>query len=244
MQFPKCYWIWNYRIWLLDQLEHTLEFEDTLRLWKEEMGLVGKMLTRDERNFHGWDYRRHVVSQIERIQGPEAESLVETEFEYTTKMIRKALQNFSALHYRSKLIPRLLNEREASPDERRKMLNQELDMMQDALIDPFNQSAWFYHQYLMSTLAIDCAPDIAIVNDLSDPERERYFEQEIERIKEILDEYDDCKWIYQALVQCHVDAGRTGAISGKEVKIWLDELKRLDPMRLNRWNDLQAKLSI
>jgi geranylgeranyl transferase type-2 subunit alpha len=244
LQFPKCYWIWNYRIWLLDQIEGTLKLEDGLRLWKEEMGLVGKMLTRDERNFHGWDYRRHVVSQIERIQGSEAKSLVEPEFEYTTKMIRRALQNFSALHYRRKLIPRLLNERNASPQERRQLLNHELDMMQDALIDPFNQSAWFYHQYLMSTIAVGCPRDSSIVLDLSEGEREQYFKQEVTRIQEILEDYDDCKWVYQALLQCHVDAGRMNHVSDKDINFWLDELKRLDPLRLNRWNDLKAQLSI
>ena len=49
-------------------------------------------------------------------------SLVEQEFEYTTKMISTDLSNFSAWHNRSKLIPRLLEERGADRDARRKML--------------------------------------------------------------------------------------------------------------------------
>lgn len=244
MQYPKCYWIWNYRMWLLDQVENTLAHHDAVKLWREEMGLVSKMLTRDERNFHGWDYRRHVVSQIERLQGPSTNSLVESEFEYTTKMIKKALQNFSALHYRSKLIPRLLKERNATPDERRELLNQELDMMQDALIDPFNQSAWFYHHFLMSTLTVNSSSEMAIVHDLTESERNAYFKQEITRIKDILEDYDDCKWVYQALVQCHVEVGWLGREWSEEIGTWLNELKRLDPMRLNRWDDLQLRLSI
>ena len=79
------------------------------------------MLTRDSRNFHGWGYRRKVVSELEssKLNG---KSMVESEFEYTTKMIRASLSNFSAWHNRSKLIPRLLDERNATDNERRQFL--------------------------------------------------------------------------------------------------------------------------
>ncbi|KAF2668783.1 protein prenylyltransferase [Microthyrium microscopicum] len=241
VQYPKCYWIWNYRMWLLDQVKTHLELDQAVQFWKEEVGLVGKMLTRDERNFHGWDYRRHVILQLEELQQV---SMVESEFEYTTKMIRKALQNFSALHYRSKLIPRLLSERNASNTDRRKLFDQELDMMQEALIDPFNQSAWFYHQYLMSTL--DCAYPAAdlIITDLLDSDRQRYLEQEIERIKEILEDYDDCKWIYQSLLQYHADFAAYVSTPKDEVGQWLSELQRLDPMRSKRWAHVQTILKL
>jgi hypothetical protein len=85
---------------------------------------VGKMLVKDSRNFHGWGYRRKVVSELEspRLGG---RSMVESEFEYTTKMIHgdKGLSNFSAWHRRSKLIPRLLDERNASDEARRQFLD-------------------------------------------------------------------------------------------------------------------------
>lgn len=84
--------------------------------------LVGKMLTRDNRNFHGWGYRRRVISELEssKLGG---KSMVESEFEYTTKMIKASLSNFSAWHTRSKLIPRLLDERNANHEERRQFLD-------------------------------------------------------------------------------------------------------------------------
>ena len=192
------------------------------------------------------DYRRHVVAQIERLQKPEDGSMVESEFKYTTKMIRKALQNFSALHYRSKLIPRLLDGRQASAVERRKMLDQELDLMQEALIDPYNQSAWFYHQFLMSTIAPECLDSSLIAKDLSELDRCRYYEQEIERIKEMLEDFDDCKWIYQALVQycCELVKFRHGPNESLDDGLphWIAELRRLDPMRTGRWDDLQNSL--
>ena len=45
------------------------------------------------------------------------------EFEYAKKMIGTNLSNFSAWHYRTKLIQRLLNEKSASDEERKKMLD-------------------------------------------------------------------------------------------------------------------------
>lgn len=122
IQFPKCYWIWNYRQWLLEEGNKRLEPAVARELWNRELALVGKMLTRDNRNFHGWAYRRTVISELEspRLHG---QSMVESEFAYTTKMIKASLSNFSAWHNRSKLIPRLLDERDASNAARRQFLD-------------------------------------------------------------------------------------------------------------------------
>ena len=82
------------------------------------------MLTKDSRNFHGWGYRRKVISELEspKLNG---KSMVESEFKYTTKMINapNGLSNFSAWHNRSKLIPRLLDERDADDAARRQFLD-------------------------------------------------------------------------------------------------------------------------
>ncbi|KAF2424414.1 geranylgeranyl transferase type II alpha subunit [Tothia fuscella] len=245
IQYPKCYWIWNYRLWLLEEAEKQVDKGTTVRLWKDELALVGKMLDRDERNFHGWGYRRNIVSQLERLAEPEQKTMAEQEFAYTSKMMRAALQNFSALHYRLKLIPKLLDERQADGAARRKMLDEELESMQEALIDPFNQSAWFYHQYLMSTLSEDCPRDAAIVLDLSRDDRIHYYEQEVERIKEMLEDFDDCKWIYEALVQYSIEYHQLTDIKPKnDLQFWLDELQRLDPMRSGRWKDLREALKL
>ncbi|TID24412.1 protein prenylyltransferase [Venturia nashicola] len=247
VQYPKCYWIWNYRLWMLHQAEKHLEPPTVQQLWQEELDLVSKMLTRDERNFHGWGYRRHVVTQLENFVPPGQPSLVEQEFAYTSKMIKAKLQNFSALHYRSKLIPRLLEERKADGKARRAMLEAELDNMQDALIDPFNQSAWFYHQYLMSTLDPGCLEKDRIVLDSTLSDRLQYYEQELERITEITEDFDDCKWVYEALLQYSIDYSKLKGSSSsnqKEIQSWLDTLQRLDPMRSGRWRELENSLKL
>lgn len=121
MDFPKCYWIWNYRLWALNLAIERLPVPVARKVWDEELSLVGKMLHKDRRNFHAWGYRRYVVDQLE---SPElsGKSLVEPEFEFTTKMIHMDLSNFSAWHYRSRLIPRMLRERQSSDDSRKQFL--------------------------------------------------------------------------------------------------------------------------
>ena len=121
LKFPKCYWIWNHRLWLLEQSSLLLPVDEARRLWKEELGLVGKMLTRDSRNFHGWGYRRTVIKNLESFDD---NSLAKPELDYTTKMISANLSNFSAWHNRSKLIIRKLDEQGAGDAERKDMLDQ------------------------------------------------------------------------------------------------------------------------
>ncbi|KZF19903.1 protein prenylyltransferase [Xylona heveae TC161] len=222
-EFPKCYWIWNHRQWLLQQATHLLPVPRVRRLWQEELGLVAKMLSMDSRNFHGWGYRRRVVAELEspELQGT---SMAEDEFSYTTKMIKTSLSNFSAWHYRSKLIPRLLNERGASREERRKFLDSEFNLIQNALwTDSADQSLWFYHAFLMSELSTtpstsssssssspSTSSSSAIIPDLSPTERVALLSRELDNIKEMLEDEDEDdtdtapaerKYIYHALVQ-------------------------------------------
>lgn len=123
LQYPKCYWIWNHRLWLLQSASTYLPADEARSLWEDELKLVGKMLTRDSRNFHGWGYRRTVVAQLEDLH-LNGTSRAREEYEYTTKMIGQNLSNFSAWHNRSKLILRILDEEKASPSERKAMLDE------------------------------------------------------------------------------------------------------------------------
>ncbi|KAL6711328.1 Rab geranylgeranyltransferase [Coniothyrium glycines] len=256
-KFPKCYWIWNHRNWLLSEGERLLGAGPAREMWSGELQLINKMLHADSRNFHAWSYRRFVVSQLERLEAattPQSnqnttKSLAEQEYDYTTKMIKSNLSNFSAWHNRSQLIPRILRERKADPKSRRAFLDSELALICEAInTDPFDQSIWFYHQYLMSTISSACPPQHLIVCDLSNGERQAYYEHEMGYIREILEDESDCKWIYEGLLAIaeaylEVDAG-TGLVTTKDMRTWLDELKRLDPLRQGRWNDLERRLNV
>ncbi|KAF2866118.1 geranylgeranyl transferase type 2 subunit alpha [Massariosphaeria phaeospora] len=252
-KFPKCYWIWNHRDWLLRTAESVPGASNARTLWAGELQLIGKMLHADSRNFHAWSYRRFVVAQIERLAPPTTEassqSLVESEFEYTTKMIKTNLSNFSAWHSRSKILPRLLKERTATAASRRALLASELSLICSAInTDPFDQSIWYYHQYLMSTISPACPAHNRLVLDLSNGERQEHYEHEMEYIREILDDETDCKWIYEALLylaSAYLEVeGGTQAFSTRDMRGWLDQLKRLDPLRKGRWEDLGSTLNV
>lgn len=220
--------------------------QTAIELWQGELGLVSKMLALDSRNFHGWSYRREVVAQIERLSG---KSMVEREFEYTTKMIETNLSNFSAWHNRSQLIPRLLGERQASSEERKQMFDGEFELITRALYtDEKDQSLWFYHQYLMSTLDPSNAQAAPILDPCTNKERVEYLGQEIESIKELLDGVEYPKYIYQALLEysrryLEVEGGNK-AVTTMEMREWLEELKKIDPLRGGRWTDLEAKMKL
>ena len=116
IQFPKCYWIWNHRLWLLDQATLLLPVAKARSLWENELRLVSKMLTRDSRNFHGWGYRRTIIDNLES-KALDGKSMALDELDYTTKMISTNLSNFSAWHNRTKLICRMLDEKSATAKE-------------------------------------------------------------------------------------------------------------------------------
>ncbi|KAM5440529.1 Rab geranylgeranyltransferase [Microsporum canis] len=251
---PKCYWIWNHRLWLLQQATELLEGAVSRKFWETELGLVGKMLNRDGRNFHGWGYRRAVVDALESIPNEPSEpsvsespkSMTQDELDYTMKMIGTNLSNFSAWHSRSKLILKVLDESAADDEKRKSMLDSELGLVHRALIDPYDQSIWFYHQNLMCTCDMELASQTMAPN-LADSDRLKYLRQEIEAIEDILEDTNDCKWIYQALITYtllvakinkQVDTVQQQRISG-----WLTELMRLDPLRKGRWDDLKGWLA-
>ncbi|KAJ5273394.1 hypothetical protein N7478_008519 [Penicillium angulare] len=244
--FPKCYWIWNYRLWLLDEARRLLPLTEALQLWQEEFALVGKMLTLDGRNFHGWGYRGLIVETLKQLQSADdAMGMTKKEFEYAKKMIGANLSNFSAWHYRTKLIQRLLDEQAASDNERQAMLDDELSLIHQALIDPYDQSVWFYHQNLLCVFDPDTA-DRTMAPNLTTSERLQYLRQEIENIQEILDGAEDCKYIYQALIETTVLVSKvTGSLLPEDrdqILSWLSELKQLDPLRQQRWVDFERTL--
>ena len=227
------------------------------------------MLGRDSRNFHGWDYRRFVIQELRRLQEmaraskeevetstladsttnstsmqARTETITESEFAYTTKMIKSNLSNFSAWHNRSKLIPQLLDERKASDTDRRKLFNEELAFIQSAVFtDPYDQSLWYYHHFLMSEVS---RTDGQAFVKFTDDERAECFRGEIEAIRDLLEDTDDCKWVYQSLLMYSTQLLKLVAdddlVTSEDTRSWLSQLRKLDPMRSKRWDDWEQSL--
>ncbi|KAK2607008.1 hypothetical protein N8I77_005720 [Diaporthe amygdali] len=248
MEFPKCYWIWKYRSWLLQQAIDRLDPAVARRIWEEELGLDTKMLSKDRRNFHAWGYRRNVVSHLESavLNGT---SMIEFEFDFTSKMIRVDLSNFSAWHNRSKLIPRLLDERQADASARKKFFDDELAQIKEGLnVGPEDQSLWYYHQFLMLDL-IEHAKRPTITAGFTVEERVKYITADIVDIKDLLEDYDDCKLIYEALIECTLALSTLQERKPSEgelldVETWLSKLQELDPMRRGCWDDLGRQIGL
>ena len=86
----------------------------------------------------------------------------------------------------------------------------------------------------------------SIVPSLTIDEKVEYLDTEIEKLKELLPEADDCKWIYQRLLDLCLDR-RTmmrdePADTLATLLDWLDQLSKLDPLRNGRWKELDTRL--
>ena len=100
---PKSYSTWAHRRNIL-KLIRQFDEEKGLEILKTEVGLTEKMLmsrTEDQvenqgRNFHCWDHRRLILNALPQD--------AMTEIQLTTKLIQTSFSNFSAWHYRSKLL--------------------------------------------------------------------------------------------------------------------------------------------
>ncbi|KAM0282830.1 hypothetical protein ACHAQH_002834 [Verticillium albo-atrum] len=246
---PKCYWIWNYRLWLLQQAVELLPVELARRVWDEELGLVALMLTKDQRNFHAWGYRRHVVRTLEseKLAGS---TMSEAEFAYTERMIGAGLSNFSAWHHRSRVIPRLLDERGLNDGERRAFLDAEFDLVRRALdVGPEDQSCWYYHQFLVLNITEPVGKQ-TIAPNLSAEDKIPILQSEIDNIKDLLEDYDDdLKLAYEALMDytpalARLEGREETEADRAELQGWLAKLRKLDPMRKGRWDDFEQEHSL
>lgn len=97
----------------------------------------------------------------------------------------------------------------------------------------------------MSTFDPTTAPHTMAPN-LTNADRLKYVVQEREFIEELLEDAGDCKWVYQALIECaqlqiKLDTGHT-AERKEEISQWLSKLSKLDPLRQGRWSDLRLAL--
>ncbi|EJT42697.1 BET4-like protein [Saccharomyces kudriavzevii IFO 1802] len=139
-KYPKVYWIWNHRLWVLEHYP-----TDLPKIWQTELAVVNKLLEQDARNYHGWHYRRIVVGKIENITN---KSLDKEEFEYTTNKINNNISNYSAWHQRVQIVSRMFQKGEIG--NQRKYIQTEISYIINAIFtDAEDQSVWFYIKWFI-----------------------------------------------------------------------------------------------
>ncbi|PWN21461.1 protein prenylyltransferase [Microstroma glucosiphilum] len=238
---PKVYWIWNHRKWCLIQMPDDValqgaaaeELAEEVKIklaegkWKREMRLVDKMLELDPRNFHGWDYRRYLISQMALCSIPPTStsstpipafpaslshpslpasirkhhlSLATSELAFTLRKIESNFSNFSAWHWRSKLLPHVWASSHSEECAGEKRREEELELVRQALYtDPDDQSVWLYHAWLVD---LDVSTGTATLPSRPDSiQRVTLLQREIDSIEELLEVEPDSRYCLEALAR-------------------------------------------
>jgi geranylgeranyl transferase type-2 subunit alpha len=125
----------------------------------------------------------------------------------------------------------------------------ELNLIREALnVGPEDQSLWYYHQFLVLNL-VDYTGRPTMVPNFAVEDRVTYVTREIEDIKDLLEDYDDIKWIYEALMEYTISVSQLEerepqSEEKEDLKGWLAKLRELDPMRNGRWNDTEREYGL
>jgi geranylgeranyl transferase type-2 subunit alpha len=136
---PKSYCCWHHRRWTLLKAEQLKIINKVASLsWSNELKLCENFLEMDSRNFHCW---RHRMFLIEHAKLSKLDELT-----FTYEKICSNFSNYSAWHYRSKLLESLYAENQIDFD----VFKKELNIIENALFtDPNDQSAWIYEKWLL-----------------------------------------------------------------------------------------------
>ncbi|CAD8137211.1 unnamed protein product [Paramecium octaurelia] len=163
-QHPKSYTLWTHRQWMvlrsqeIDQLISSINEDNQFKLIeaiRQEYELCSKMLDRDERNFHVWNYRNWLSSI----------SAFGKEDEFTKKKIEQNFSNFSAYHFRSKYFMKNYNQSENILERIKteqilgllplpfNRLKEETELIQQAIyIQPKEHGVYLYHRWLVGVV--------------------------------------------------------------------------------------------
>lgn len=98
----------------------------------------------------------------------------------------------------------------------------------------------------MTTL-IENGGHLLITPNFSKQDRIDYVAVQLANVKEMLDGAEDCKWIYNALLEytlagCEMEGRVPGEEESSDCRAWLVGLRKLDPERNGRWDDISRSL--
>lgn len=87
-----------------------------------------------------------------------------------------------------------------------------------------------------------------ITPNFTHADRIDYVTRQLAILKDMLDGAEDCKWIYSALIEytlslCQMEQRQPSNYEKQDCQTWLAELRKLDPLRSGRWDDLHKTLN-
>ncbi len=104
-------------------------------------------IEKDERNFLCWAYRYYLLEHLCPLLSSDLESFYDNELIFLRSKIGENLSNYSAWHYRSKYLDKLLDH---NPSRRSDLLLTEWQLVLSAVYtDCSDQAAWFYIRWLL-----------------------------------------------------------------------------------------------
>ena len=152
-----------------------------------------------------------------------AHTILQAEWEFTRAKIAQNFSNFSAFHYRSKLLQLLWP---------RVDLGAELQLVEDAVYtEPDDQTAWWYQAFLLDTMKRNDESN----DDSSYQER---IIQHLESLQELADEVTECKWVRLGMLAC---LKRLPDTQHRQRELW-ETLMEMDPDRKVRYQYMISKL--
>ena len=138
---------------------------------KTELQLCAKLLAKDERNFHVWNYRNWIINATKSFE----QKAIDNELAFIDSKLKENFSNFSALHFKSKTVgykcqqflEQNLNHKisELTSEDKIKVeeilifgysiryIVDELQQVKTGLfMQSSEQSMWLYHKYLIDLL--------------------------------------------------------------------------------------------
>ena len=201
---PKSYWAWHHRLWCLSKV-------DLDKVWQKEMELINMYLTKDCRNFHVWDYRKRILANRHGDFWKNSHVLME-ELKFTLLKITDNFSNYSAWHWRSKVLQAL---KTLNLDIVIHLIN-DVDLLTTCFYsDPNDQSAWFYYNWFIDFCKHYHNDNLASA-----------LQQQKGQLEELLEMEPNCKWIYMGLFKLQQYLGTTANLMPLKLKF-----QELDPLK-------------
>jgi len=152
------------------------------------------------------------------------DAVLQKEWDFSTRKIQDNFSNFSAFHYRSKLLPLM-----ATTKNMEAFVSDELELVENAVFtEPDDQTAWWYHRFLLEYGHVHCGKEAWYTARLA---------QHLDTLQELSQE-DNSKWVWLGILLVLERLNR----SIEERKKILDKLVELDPDRRVRYQQMLSAL--